>query len=217
MSSAPAWLGPVVRSYRITPAVYDLVLLSAVPLALLVGAVVFGDRDELPILLVATALVGLVAFGWIAWSLSSFLHLHAHGVRVGRHLGTVRAIPFGSIDPASIATYTDISSAIGMRRMVPSRWHVFPASSAAVSLVGPSPTTEGGPGYVPPPVPGDGFVVFASSRAPEIDAELRRALVAHGVPAELAWWSGRQGPFPLSGLAVAARCSMPGYLPTWRP
>ena len=56
MSSAPAWLGPVVRSYRITPAVYDLVLLSAVPLALLVGAVVFGDRDELPILLVATAL-----------------------------------------------------------------------------------------------------------------------------------------------------------------
>ena len=174
MSSAPAWLGPVVRSYRITPAVYDLVLLSAVPLALLVGSVVFGDRDELPILLVATALVGLVAFGWIAWSLSSFLHLHAHGVRVGRHLGTVRAIPFGSIDPASIATYTDISSAIGMRRMVPSRWHVFPASGAAVSFVGPSPTTEGGPGYVPPPVPGDGFVVFASSRAPEIDAELRR-------------------------------------------
>lgn len=145
--------------------------------------------------------------------------LHEHGVLVGRRLGTTRAIPYRSIHPASIATYTRITDIVAAARpVVWPRWFILIGSTDAVSFVGPAHETVAGPGYVPPPVPGDGFVLFATTDAPEAARELRRALVAHGVPAELAWWSDPRSPVRLEGGLVASRREcMPGYSPTWRP
>ena len=57
----------------------------------------------------------------------------------------------------------------------------------------------------------DGFVLFASRHAEEIAQELRVALVAHGVPQHLAWWSASAGPLKPGGLVSTARDEMPGY------
>ncbi|WP_255494287.1 hypothetical protein [Janibacter sp. YB324] len=43
------------------------------------------------------------------------------------------------------------------------------------------------------------------------------ALVAHGVPQHLAWWSASTGPLEPGGFVSAARDEMPGYRADWRP
>lgn len=102
-------------------------------------------------------------------------------------------------------------------RVVPHAWHIHPTSTGAISFVGPSPGAVRGPGFTPPAAPGDGFVLFASRHAEEIAQELRVALVAHGVPQHLAWWSASAGPREPGGLVSAARDEMPGYRADWRP
>lgn len=216
--SAPRWLGAPVRSYRPRVPVYDIVYLSLPPVGLAVAA---GFADDGMRLLCAALVLpfALLSGGWLAWSASAVLVLHEHGVLVGRRLGTTRAIPYRSIHPASIATYTRITDIVsGARPVVWPRWFILIGSTDAVSFVGPAHETVAGPGYVPPPVPGDGFVLFATRGAPEAARELRSALVAHGVPADLAWWSESRSPVPLKGGLLARRREcMPGYSPAWRP
>lgn len=212
------WLGAPVRTYRPRVPVYDVLYLSLPPVGLAVAAILTDDETRL----ICGALVlpfALLGAGWLAWSASAVLVLHEHGVLVGRRLGTTRAIPYRSIHPASIATYTRITDIVAAARpVVWPRWFILIGSTDAVSFVGPAHETVAGPGYVPPPVPGDGFVLFATTDAPEAARELRRALVAHGVPAELAWWSDPRSPVRLEGGFVASRREcMPGYSPTWRP
>lgn len=216
--SVPLWLGEPVRTYRPQVPVYDVLYLSLPPVGLAVAAILTDDETRL----ICGALVlpfALLGAGWLAWSASAVLVLHEHGVLVGRRLGTTRAIPYRSIHPASIATYTRITDIVAAARpVVWPRWFILIGSTDAVSFVGPAHETVAGPGYVPPPVPGDGFVLFATTDAPEAARELRRALVAHGVSPELAWWSDPRSPVRLEGGFVASRREcMPGYSPTWRP
>ena len=215
--SAPAWLGPVVRSYRMTPAPFDIAVVVVVSLAPAATLVSERGREQWAWMVFASLFIGIVALVWIVWSTSSTLRLHAHGV-VLRRIGEHHHIPYGSIHPASIATYSDISGVVSVvRRVVPHAWHIHPTSSRAISFVGPSPGAVRGPGFTPPPAPGDGFVLFASRHAEEIAHELRVALVAHGVPQHLAWWSASAGPLKPGGLVSTARDEMPGYRADWRP
>ncbi|QOK24287.1 hypothetical protein IGS73_08125 [Janibacter indicus] len=137
--SAPAWLGPVVRSYRMTPAPFDIAVAVVVSFAPCAALLSEGDREERwAWAVLGTLVVGTLGLGWIVWSTSSTLHLHAHGV-VLRRIGERHHIPCRSIHPASIATYSDISGVVSVvRRVVPHAWHIHPTSTAAVSFVGPS-------------------------------------------------------------------------------
>lgn len=162
----PRWLGAPVRTYRPRVPVYDVLYLSLPPVGLAVAAILTDDETRL----ICGALVlpfALLGAGWLAWSASAVLVLHEHGVLVGRRLGTTRAIPYRSIHPASIATYTRITDIVAAARpVVWPRWFILIGSTDAVSFVGPAHETVAGPGYVPPPVPGDGFVLFATTDAP---------------------------------------------------
>lgn len=216
--SAPHWLGEPVRTYRPRVPTYDVLYLSLPPVGLAVAAI-FAD-DGMRLLCAALVLpFALLSAGWLAWSASATLVLHEHGVLVGRWLGSTRAIPYRSIHPASIATYTRITDIVSAPNpVVWPRWFIFVGSQDALSFVGPAHETVAGPGYVPPPVPGDGFVLFATPDAPDAAWELRRALVSHGVPPDLAWWSYPLSPVSLEGgFAVRRRECMPGYSPRWRP
>ena len=215
--SAPAWLGPVVRSYRMTPAPFDIAVAVVVSFAPCAALLSEGGRERWAWAGFGSLVVGTLAVAWIVWSTSSTLHLHAHGVAL-RRIGERHDIPYGSIHPASIATYSDISGVVSVVvRVVPHAWHIHPTSTGAISFVGPSPGAVRGPGFTPPPAPGDGFVLFASRHAEEIAQELRVALVAHGVPQHLAWWSASAGPLQPGGFVSTARDEMPGYRADWRP
>lgn len=217
--SAPQWLGPPVRTYRPRIPGYDIVYLSLMPACLLVGTLFMADPEERWLFGGLTLLFALLSAGWLTWSASAVLTLHRHGVRVGRRLGRVRSIPYGSIHPASIATYADISRIVNSARpLVWPRWFIFVNSKEAVSFVGPARASVVGPGQPPPPVAGDGFVLFATPDADVVADELRRALLAHGVPREQAYASAGRSPVDLAGvLLTTRRQAMPGYDSGWRP
>ena len=94
--SAPAWLGPVVRSYRMTPAPFDIAVAVVVSFAPCAALLSEGGRERWAWAGFGTLVVGTLAVAWIVWSTSSTLHLHAHGVAL-RRIGERHDIPYLSL------------------------------------------------------------------------------------------------------------------------
>lgn len=212
-------LGPFLRRYRTrVSAPGALGWLSLGPAIIVITVVIAGalERPELLLVVLVGAVITAVMGGYLLWSGSAHLDVHAGGVVVGRSVlaGRPREIRFTEIHPATLRLHSRAGNLLPtwqrrFQRSTSARLYLAPGADRAVSFLGPDLDTELS-ATVRPPVHGRGIVVFASPVAEEIADQIRAGLERAGCPPPLSREYLRHGVNALPGNGFDAEQTIPG-------